>query len=280
MVPVRRVVGVGAGVLALLVGCDAAPRPDGGAPTTGGAPVTGTALGTLGAEPTDTSRPTRTADGGAVITVGGARLDGRTDTTPWPLEFELFEDEPKEVGCKTFSVTADSAVPVTVDVSVSNPRLFTLLPEGRNCGASEGDCHGFTFRPVRGTSEQRCRVAVEASRPTGGRASAEVVFGFRGRCTSAAGRPCDDPRVAAASPSPERPVVVTWAPQVATLTAVALPCRQADGVPDPDGRLVCPTTRSPAASTGAGTTRTGSPPPGTGRTGTTPPGRTTPSTTP
>jgi hypothetical protein len=230
-----RAFGTGVAALVLLAGCGPSPDTGGGGTTT-----TDTRLDTLGTEPTDTTEPTRTTDGFGVITVAGARLDGRSDTSSWP-RFPLYEGDSTRTGCKPFYVKDGTSVPITVDVSLSNPAVFKFLPDGGDCSANDGECRGFTFQPTRGASAESCRVSVEASRPAGDQAQATLTFTFEASCPSTVGKPCDDPRVAQASPTKSKPVVVAWQ-QTETLTAPVFRCRATDTVDGPGDQRVCPTT--------------------------------------
>ncbi|WP_033440605.1 hypothetical protein [Saccharothrix sp. NRRL B-16314] len=240
-----RAFGTGVAALALLAGCGSSPDGGDGATTT--TTTTDTGLGTLGTEPTDTTEPTEPTNGSGVITVAGARLDGRSDTSSWP-RFPLYEGDSTRTGCKPFYVNDDTSVPVTVDVSLSDPAVFELLPGGTDCSSNNGDCRGFTFQPTQGSSAESCRVNVRASRPAGDQARAALTFTFEARCPSTAGKPCDDPRVAQASPTPDNPVVVTWR-QTETLTAQVFRCRATDTVDGPGDQRVCPTTTTRTTTT-------------------------------
>jgi hypothetical protein len=242
-----RAFGTGVAVLVLVAGCGSSPDTGGAGTTT-----TDTRLDTLGTEPTDTTEPTRTTDGSGVISVAGARLDGRSDTSSWP-RFPLYEGDSTRTGCKPFYVKDGTSVPITVDVSLSNPAVFKFLPGGENCSANDGECRGFTFQPTRGASAESCRVNVEASRPAGDQARATLTFTFEARCPSTTGKPCDDPRVAQASPTRGKPVVVTWQ-QTETLTTQVFRCRAIDTVDGPGDQRVCPTTTTTTAGTTTWTT--------------------------
>ncbi|MBB5955892.1 hypothetical protein FHS29_002473 [Saccharothrix tamanrassetensis] len=256
MIPGWRAFSAASSALVLLVGCgSSADSGRGAASDTGTSATVDTRLDTIGPEPTDTAERTRGNGDPPVINVGGARLDGKSDTTAWPPKFELYEGQSKAALCKAFALGADASVPVTVDVSLSSSQFFKLLPGGENCNnTNQGDCRGFTFRPG-DRATQGCRVNIEASRPSGGRAQATVTFTFQSRCTSTAGKPCDDPKVAAAAPSSGNPVLVAWTPQVDAVTAEAIPCllEEREFV---DGRWVCPSTEGSSKSTPPSTART------------------------
>ncbi len=252
MITAWRTFSVAVSAFALLIGCGSPTDTDSGATTT--TETTETGFDTTGTEPTDTTERT-TTNGARLINVAGARLDGRSDTSSWP-RFSLHEDDSTRTECKPFFVNEDTSVPITVDVSLSNSAVFQLLSSGEDCSSNDGDCRGFTFPPVNGKSQQSCRVNVEASRPSSSQAQATVTFTFNALCPSTAGKPCDDPKVAPASPSPSKPVPVTWRKQV-TLTAVVFPCRPEELEEGPDGQRICPTTDT--TTTTSQTTTTTSP---------------------
>ena len=255
MVPGWRALSAVSGALVLFAGCGSSSDSGGGTTSSTGV-TTGTGLDTLGPEPTDTSERTQENGNRSAINVGGARLDGKGDSTPWPMTFELYEGESASAMCKAFELSADTSVPVLVDVSLSSTRSFKFVPGEENCrNPSQGDCRGFTFRPGE-RSDQGCRITIEASRPSGGQAQATVTFTFQSTCTSTTKKPCDDPRVAAAAPSSGNPVLVTWTPQVETVTATAIPCLLEDRE-YVDDRWVCPSTETPTEPTTAGTTPAG-----------------------
>ncbi|WP_157621053.1 hypothetical protein [Saccharothrix sp. NRRL B-16348] len=243
---------VAAGAIVLVVACGSQSGPNGGATTN--TEVTRAELDTLGTEPPDTTEVTRTKDGSTAINVGGARLNGKTDHRNWPFVFALAEDEPKQTWCKVFEISADSSVPITVDVSLSGSRLLRLASDQVSCTYDVGDCRGFTFQP--GKKDQACRVEIEASRPASGRAQATVTFTFQSRCPSTSGKPCDDPRVAAESPEPGKPVLVTWTSQQDLVTVVALPCTS-DETEWPGTGRICRAVKTTAPETDLSeTTRT------------------------
>jgi hypothetical protein len=88
-------------------------------------------------------------------------------------------------------------------------------------------------------------VPVVVREPPGGQARTTLTLTLRARCVSAAAKPCDDPAVAEAGPTPDNPVVAEWR-FTETLTTVMHPCRRQDSGPDPNGRWRCRPTTSAA----------------------------------
>lgn len=193
-----------------------------GGPPDPGTPTTTTTLDT-GIKPLDSSATTATTTtttggrGPLTITVGTVRLDGSTTSTPWsnpaPV-FTLSPDEPTVPDCKAFGWPDETSVPITVvEVGFSNsvvgPGSFEKFGYCASAGA-RAECRGFTFPPPNTTAKVKCGVPVLARRPPGDHARTTVTLTLRAACSSAAAKPCDDPRVAAAGPSSARPVLLEW----------------------------------------------------------------------
>ncbi|MFI9814086.1 hypothetical protein [Saccharothrix variisporea] len=214
--------------LVLVVGCNGAPAPVG--PTTTTTLTTG--IKTLDPSPPETTAETTTDTGRGplTITIGTARLDGRTPDTPWsndPPVFDLFTDEPTHVDCKTFAWVGEISVPITVvDVAFSNSTVAagSFRQQGlcERAGA-DADCRGFTFPPPNSLDHARCGVPVVARKPPGERADTTITLTLRASCSAATSAPCNTSRVVAAGPSPSQPVFLEWHHRE-TVTTVWHPC--------------------------------------------------------
>lgn len=199
--------------LVLVAGC---PGPPNGPPPTT-TTTTDTSFKTLDPTPPSTTTTTATGNPRLTITIGTARLDGGTTSTPWsdpaPV-FNLSPDKPTHDDCKAFGWRDETSVPISVvEVGFSNsvvgPGSFGKFGLCESAGA-QAECEDFTFPPPNTTEKVKCGVPVRAQRPPGDRAQTVVTLTFRAACSSAVSKPCDDPRVVAAGPSSARPVFLEW----------------------------------------------------------------------
>ncbi|NUT93698.1 MAG: hypothetical protein HOY78_16925 [Saccharothrix sp.] len=238
--------------LLLAVGCNGTPAPVG--PTTTTTLTTG--IKPIDPSPTETTTETTTTTGRGplTITIGTARLDGKTPDSPWggdPPVFDLFTDEPTHVDCKTFAWDGEISVPITVvAVDFSNttvaPGTFRQRGLCERAGG-QADCRSFTFPPPNSLDRARCGVPIVAVRPPGERANTTITLTLRASCVSTGARPCNDSRVVAAKPSSAQPVFLEWHHRE-TVTTVWHPCTAEEHDSD-DG---CPKT----STTTSGTTTT------------------------
>ncbi|NUT49297.1 MAG: hypothetical protein HOV94_18615 [Saccharothrix sp.] len=161
------------------------------------------------------------------ITVGTARLDGTPgDQNPWDT-IDLFPDRRTRLGCKQFNWAEGTSVPITVvDIASSNRAAVEPgPPPGGPCRPDLPACAHHTFPATPGPGP-RCAASITATASGPGAVETAVTFTLRAQCADAAAKPCDDRRVAAARPSPGRPVILEWTHRE-TVKTVMHPCPEA-----------------------------------------------------
>ena len=210
--------------LVLAVACDA------GTDTSEGRPTGGTTLGTeiksLDPSGSEIVATGETGGHGATINVGTARLDGEPgDGKPWE-ELTFYLDSPAKAGCRLFRWTDGTSVPITVvGISFSNDAVRLGPPPGQGrCRPDKPACPDFTFPAAAGDRQPSCSTTITGKPSRGGTVTTVVTFTLRARCTAAAAAPCDDPRIAAARPSPGNPVTAEWSHHE-TVRTLTHPCR-------------------------------------------------------
>ncbi|MBW4721326.1 hypothetical protein [Saccharothrix obliqua] len=247
---------VGLAALVLVCACGAPAQPEQITST----PPEPTTYTTPNPEPTavpSTEVVTDTPPSGP-IRIGGPRLDGRPDSTNWPL-FELAEDRPTQELCSYWfnpSSVVTSNIPFTVVDVALNSKHITLDQSPKHCvdngaaGTWSQGCRGRTLPPSGDSNPVGCTVSQRAVHSEVREVEVPLTFTAEARCPSLDGVPCSGLR-GKASPTRANPVLVsfTWS---RTLTVRSLPCRAADKTPDG----TCPVASSPPSPTSPPASRT------------------------